>query len=90
MIREARTEPDPSGFPPMWLQLVGIIGRRVKSGEWPPGTRLPNSRELAERYGVSEVTTRRALMDLANSGVITKVTDAGFYVPHGGRQEPGQ
>ena len=37
-------------------QIAGLID----DGAFPPGTRLPGERELAERLGVSRVTIREA------------------------------
>ena len=40
----------------------------IESGSYPPGTRLPGERELAERFGVSRVVVREAEISLEAVG----------------------
>jgi GntR family transcriptional regulator len=49
-------------------QLAGEIER----GRRPAGSRLPPERALAEHFGVSRVTLRRALEELARMGVVAR------------------
>ncbi len=54
-------------------QIVADIRRRIASGEWPPGHRLPSTRKLTEMYqdqiGVrSTQTVRRAIRRLLETG----------------------
>ncbi len=49
-------------------QLAGEIER----GGRPAGSRLPPERALAEHFGVSRVTLRRALDELARTGVVAR------------------
>jgi len=48
-----------------------------------PGERLPSTRELTARYGVSPVTLSRALAALAAEGVIITRPGSGTYVAEG-------
>jgi DNA-binding transcriptional MocR family regulator len=45
-----------------------------------PGERLPSTRELTARYGVSPVTLSRALAALAAEGVLVTRPGSGTYV----------
>jgi DNA-binding GntR family transcriptional regulator len=48
------------------------LAEEIERGWRPPGSRLPPERALAEHFGVSRVTLRRALDELARSGVVTR------------------
>ncbi len=52
----------------------------VYSGSFPPGSRLPGERELAERFDVSRVTIREAEIALQALGYINIKTGSGVYV----------
>ncbi|CAL4869919.1 HTH-type transcriptional repressor NagR (plasmid) [Asticcacaulis sp. MM231] len=41
---------------------------------------LPTERDLADRYGISRMTVRRALSDLQRKGLLTRRQGAGTYV----------
>lgn len=56
------------------------IGELIDKGSFPPGTRLPGERELAERFGVSRVTVREAEIALQAIGRIEIKTGSGVYV----------
>lgn len=57
-------------------QIVALIDE----GVFPPGTRLPGERELAERFNVSRVTVREAAIALQAIGVLRIKTGSGIYV----------
>jgi GntR family transcriptional regulator len=48
------------------------LAAEIERGRRPPGSRLPPERALAEHFGVSRVTLRRALEELARAGVVTR------------------
>lgn len=52
----------------------------IDAGAFPPGTRLPGERELAERLGVSRVTIREAEIALQAVGRLEIKTGSGVYV----------
>lgn len=60
--------------------LVGILAARLLSGEWPPGTRLPSERQLAERYSVGRPMVREVLRALGERGLVTTMPGRGTYV----------
>jgi GntR family transcriptional regulator len=59
----------------------------IERGRRPVGSRLPPERALAEHFGVSRVTLRRALGELARSGVIARAS-AGWVVASPAIGEP--
>ena len=52
----------------------------IESGSYPPGTRLPGERELAERFGVSRVVIREAEISLEAVGRVEIKVGSGVYV----------
>lgn len=64
----------------LYRQVVTKILALTESGEYPPGSRLPSERELAERFTVSRPTIREAVIALEAQGVVTVKTGSGVYV----------
>ena len=54
---------------PIWMQLSERLTRRIVSGQYPKGTRLPSVRELAAEAGVNPNTMQRALAHLEDQGL---------------------
>lgn len=53
---------------------------RIKSGQYPIGSKLPNSKQLCAELDVSEITVRRALSEIAKTGLIERLSGKGTYV----------
>lgn len=53
---------------PIYLQIMEKIKRRIVSGEWKAGERIPAVRELAIAFGVNPNTMQRALSELERDG----------------------
>jgi GntR family transcriptional regulator, histidine utilization repressor len=69
------------------VQAVGLndrirsdIERRISSGRWPPGHRVPFEHELVAQYGCSRMTVNKALSALADAGLIERRRRAGSFV----------
>lgn len=62
----------------VYLDLVSAL----ETHEWLPGDRLPTERDLAQRYGCSLITVRRALSELAREGRIERTRGRGTFVLH--------
>ncbi len=67
---------------PMHHQVYLDLRGSLDDGTWRPGDRLPPERELARHYGVSLITVRRALGELAQQGRIERTRGRGTYVLH--------
>jgi len=68
---------DPS---PMFRQIAWELERQIAQGELPPGRKLPDERHLAQRFGVSRVTIRKALGILEQDGLIIRSRAKGTFV----------
>jgi GntR family transcriptional regulator len=70
-------EPGPIPFHhQVYLDLLA----RIDAAEWAVGDRLPPERALAERYGCSLITVRRALADLAREERLERTRGRGTFV----------
>ncbi|MEP0390613.1 MAG: FadR/GntR family transcriptional regulator [Erythrobacter sp.] len=64
----------------LFQSVAEQISELIDEGAFPPGTRLPGERELAERLGVSRVTIREAEIALQAVGRLEIKTGSGVYV----------
>lgn len=73
---------------PLYFQLFTILRDYVLGGEIPVGTLLPSELELTRSFGVSRMTAKRALDQLAEAGMVKRSRGRGTVVVH--RGTPGQ
>lgn len=64
----------------LYRRLSDLLRDRIASGELAVGASLPPQRQLSAALGLSEVTVRRALQDLAAQGYITAQAGRGTTV----------
>jgi GntR family transcriptional regulator len=69
-----------SNTTPLHRQLFAVLQEQITSGALQRGSRLPSEGSLCERYGVSRITTRRALNDLAAIGLVKRQRGRGTFV----------
>ncbi|MDX2355934.1 GntR family transcriptional regulator [Dietzia sp. PP-33] len=65
---------------PIWVQLVGEFSRRIVTGEWAAGDKMPGVRELATDLGVNPNTAQRALAELERTGLCRSERASGRFV----------
>jgi GntR family histidine utilization transcriptional repressor len=53
---------------------------KIMSGDWAPGSLVPNEIDLAETYGCARATVNRAMRELADEGLIERRRKAGTRV----------
>lgn len=63
-----------------WQRIVFDLAKRIRSGETPVGSKIPSNRELAERYGASAGTVKRAVEYLRNDGALQGAQGSGVFV----------
>jgi len=64
----------------MFWQIVEKIEALINAGNYPPGSRLPPERELAENFEVSRPTIREAIIALEVRGRVEVKVSSGVYV----------
>lgn len=65
---------------PIYLQIKNQIQRRIDSGEWRAGQKLPSENDLVAALDVSRMTINRALRELTHEGLIRRVHGLGSFV----------
>lgn len=65
---------------PRHQQVSADLRARIMSGDLPPGTQLPSTSQLVERYGAANATIQRALTALKNEGYLRSEVGRGVYV----------
>jgi GntR family frlABCD operon transcriptional regulator len=65
---------------PLYDQLKQNIKEAIDQGIYKSGERLPNAMELCDIYGVSRITVRRAIQDLADEGFLESKQGKGTFV----------
>src|SRR5262245_44743531 len=71
---------DPESSEPLYVQLRDQIAKSILSARLKPGTRLPSTRHLAEKLGVSRIVTVAAYDDLYGQGYIESRQGSGTFV----------
>ncbi len=61
-------------------QVYLVLRDEIARGTFPSGTALPKEESLCEMFGVSRITVRRALADLAAQGVVERRHGLGTFV----------
>jgi GntR family transcriptional regulator, transcriptional repressor for pyruvate dehydrogenase complex len=74
----------------LYRQIADQIRALVRSGEFPPGSRLPPERDLARQLGVSRPSVREALIALEVEGLVDVRIGSGIYVLNGSRAGAGE
>ncbi|MDV6331275.1 GntR family transcriptional regulator [Asticcacaulis sp. 201] len=65
---------------PLYVQLERILRSAILDGRLSDSDALPPERDMAEQYGVSRLTVRKALSDLQSEGLLTRRRGCGTFV----------
>lgn len=73
-------KPDPRQPVALYFQVRQALMEQILDGRLKPGDRLQPEDRLAEELGVSRITVRRALQELADDGWLTRQQGRGTFV----------
>ena len=65
---------------PLYKELVRQMRDALGSGEWKPGEAIPAERRLADRWGVSIGTVRKAIDELVAANILIRQQGRGTFV----------
>lgn len=64
----------------LYIQLTRLLLGEIHSGNWKLGQKIPSEEELCRKYGVSKITVRQAISNLAADGYLMKYQGRGTFV----------
>ncbi|WP_174727614.1 GntR family transcriptional regulator [Mesobacillus harenae] len=65
---------------PIYHQLEESIKQLIESGQLNPGDALPSEREYSDKFGISRMTVRQAIINLVNDRYLYRVKGKGTFV----------
>jgi GntR family transcriptional regulator len=63
-----------------YAQLAALFRRRIETGDWNVGARIPTIEELVGDFGVARATVRQALGELEAEGLLARYRAKGTFV----------
>ncbi|MDO5603669.1 MAG: GntR family transcriptional regulator [Paracoccus sp. (in: a-proteobacteria)] len=63
-----------------YRDIKADILNKIHSGQWPPGSLVPNEQDLAAEYGSARATVSRAMRELVEEGIVERKRKAGTRV----------
>ena len=72
--------PDMFSKEPLYLQIGQFIKQQIRSGQLPPGTKLPSIRHLAAALQISRTTAETCYTQLMAEGFLESLPQKGYYV----------
>lgn len=82
-MTDVALELDRSSPVPLYFQVAQQIEQAIERGDLGPGMKLDNEIQLADRFGLSRPTVRRAIGELVNKGLLVRKQGVGTQVVHG-------
>lgn len=67
-------------FKPLYEQIRALLERSLDAGEWRPAEAIPSEAALAQRFGVSQGTVRKAIDALAAANLVVRRQGKGTFV----------
>jgi GntR family transcriptional regulator len=65
---------------PPYLQVAALLRERIRSGQLPPGGRVPSISYLMQEYAIARNNARRAISVLADEGLVVVRQGWGTFV----------
>ncbi|EZP75229.1 transcriptional regulator [Parageobacillus genomosp. 1] len=72
--------PDRTSKIPLYKQIANYLESRILNGEFPPGSRLPSERDLANQWKVNRSTVTNAFEELRSAGLVHRIIGHGTVV----------
>ncbi len=73
---------------PLYLQVKAGLLAQINSGAFTPDKPIPTERELADSLGLSRLTVRRSIVELAQQGLLRRIPGRGTFIVTGAAKPP--
>lgn len=73
---------------PLYLQVKAGILAQIEAGAYPAGKPLPTEAEYAKALGLSSLTVRRSIVELAQQGLVRRIPGRGTFIISGAAKSP--
>lgn len=67
---------------PLYHQIYLFLKEKIISGELAYGDKMPTENDLSEAFGVSRITAKRAMTELAEEGFVSRQRGKGSHVKY--------
>jgi GntR family transcriptional regulator len=74
----------------LYEQITDAIRRRIASGEYPPGSKLPSRSEIQREFGASDPVVGQAMRTLKTEGLVVTLNGVGAFVAEAEEGQPPQ
>ncbi|OWW19471.1 histidine utilization repressor [Noviherbaspirillum denitrificans] len=68
------------GRVPAFLLIKNYLLEQIQSGHWKEGDAIPSEQALCKQFGVSRMTVNRAVRELTDEQILSRIQGSGTYV----------
>jgi len=79
---------DKGGKDPLYVQVKAGILAQINAGAFTAGKPIPTERDFADELGLSSLTVRRAIVELAQQGLLRRIPGRGTFIITGVAKPP--
>lgn len=73
---------------PLYFQLYSLLKSCILDGTFQFGMRLPTEKELSDEFGISRITAKRSLDELAAEGLVERRRGKGTHITYRYKPQP--
>lgn len=67
---------------PLYIQIIDYLKEEINKDEFALNQQLPTEKDLAEKFNVSRITSKRAMEELEREGLIVRKRGSGSFLLH--------
>ena len=89
MPKNAGRNPNPRATMPRYVRVYSALREWIDSGKFSPGEKIASEEEIGQMFGVSRITTRKAIDLLVEDDLVYRLHGKGTYVAENVQQRAG-